>query len=65
MQKYQNNVVNQIGVPYAGALITVTLTATGALASVYSDNGVTAKANPFSTDSNGNVAHQIAHHVTV
>lgn len=53
MQKYFNNVVNRTGDVIPGALVTVTNTATGALASLFSDDGVTSTANPVVTDSNG------------
>ena len=53
MQKYFNNVTNRTGDVVPGAIVTVTLAATGALATIYSDNGVTPRANPITCDNNG------------
>jgi hypothetical protein len=53
MRKYFNNVTNRTGDVVPGARVTVTLSATGAMASIYSDDGVTAKANPMTADGNG------------
>ena len=53
MQKYFNNVTNRTGDVVPGAIVTVTLSATGALATIYSDNGVTTRANPITCDNNG------------
>lgn len=53
MQKYFNNVTNRTGDVVPGAIVTVTLTATGALATIYAGNGATPKANPITADNNG------------
>lgn len=54
MQKYFDNVTSRgAGIAVAGALVTVTVTATGALATIYADNGVTTKDNPLTTDPTG------------
>jgi hypothetical protein len=53
MQKYWNNVAGRSGRVIAGATVTVTNSATGAPAALYSDNGVTRKLNPVVTDVNG------------
>lgn len=47
MQKYSNNIQDQFGNELTGATITVRLHTGGALASIFSDDGVTPKANPF------------------
>lgn len=53
MQKYFDNVTNRSGDAVVNAQVTVTVTATGALATIYSDNGVTTKSNPMVVDTNG------------
>lgn len=53
MQKYFNNVQNTAGDAVPFAQVTVTLTATGATATIYSDNGITTKANPIVCDAKG------------
>lgn len=53
MQKYQDRVFSTAGQPIQGVLITVYLTGTSTLATLYSDNGVTITGNPVSTDVNG------------
>lgn len=53
MQKYQNNVTNNFGVPIQGASVLVTTYPAGATATIYSDNGVTPQANPMSTNNLG------------
>lgn len=53
MQKYFDNVTRTNGDAVAGARVTVTSTATGVLATIYSDNGVTTTANPITCDNNG------------
>jgi hypothetical protein len=53
MQKYFNNVVNRTGDVVVGALVTVTNTATGALAQLFIDDGITPGPNPVVTDNNG------------
>ena len=53
MQKYFNNVTDRSGNVVPGAVVTVTLSSSGALATIYSDNGVTPRANPITADNNG------------
>jgi hypothetical protein len=53
MQKYQNNVQDQFGNAITGVTVTIRTNPGGVLATIYSDNGVTAKANPFTNDSDG------------
>lgn len=53
MQKYFDNVVNRVGDVIPDASVYVTVTATGAAATLYSDDGVTTKANPTFTDNSG------------
>jgi len=53
MQKYQNNVVNSAGLAYAGATVLVQSYPALNTVSIYSDNSGTAKANPTTTDTNG------------
>lgn len=53
MQKYFDNVTNRSGGALPNATVTVTLTSSGALATIYSDNGVTTKTNPIQCDTNG------------
>lgn len=56
MQKYHDTVLSNSGAgpvkPVAGAEVTVT-TLAGDLATIYSDNGVTPKANPITTNDKG------------
>lgn len=52
MQKYFNNVANKNGRAVYNAFVTVSVHG-GALATIYSDNGVTTAPNPLSTDHNG------------
>jgi hypothetical protein len=52
MQKYFNTVANRAGAAVSNATVTVK-TQAGGFANLYSDNGVTTKANPVKTDSNG------------
>tara|TARA_R110002033_G_C3897243_1_gene239808 strand:- start:34090 stop:36003 length:1914 start_codon:yes stop_codon:yes gene_type:complete len=59
MKKYLNSVVakfdtTQSGNAATGTTITVRVNGTGAKAAIYSDNGSTAKENPFTVDSNAN-----------
>ena len=66
MQKYINNVVgispySYLGsVPVNSASVTVSNYPGGTLATLYSDNGVTTKANPVTTDSLGNFSFYAA-----
>lgn len=52
MQPYFNNVQDRKGNAIPGAFVQV-LTAAGAVATIYSDNGVTATSNPLTTDADG------------
>lgn len=53
MQNYFNNVINRYGDACQGIAITVTNASNDALASIFSDNGVTPAPNPLTTDANG------------
>lgn len=53
MQKYLNNVQDQFGNALSSVTVTVNELPGGAPATIYSDNGVTPKANPFTNDSDG------------
>ena len=53
MKRFGDSVINQSGKPVSGASVTVYLTGTSTLASLYSDDGVTACSNPVTTDSLG------------
>ena len=57
MTRFEGQVINQIGVPINGVTVTVRVAnatpGTGALATLYSDNGVTTTTNPVTADSNG------------
>lgn len=53
MQKYYNNVISASGKPVQGASVLVTVLSTGAVATIYSDNGVTTTTNPLTTDAYG------------
>lgn len=62
MQRYQNNFSKAQGNslrPVGGASVLVT-TIGGAVATIYSDNGVTTTANPLTTDANGMFAFYAA-----
>ncbi len=52
MQKYPGVVIDAKGGPLSGVTVQVNV-AGGSAATIYSDNGVTAKANPFVNDANG------------
>lgn len=60
MQKYQNNVQNRQGDAMPTAAVRVVTYPGGALATIYSDNGITPAANPLTTDSNGSFAFYAA-----
>ena len=60
MQKYQNNVQDRAGNAIYGATVTVLNYPSNTVATIYSDNGVTALANPFTTDKNGDLAFYAA-----
>lgn len=53
MQKYSNVARDQYGNIVTGVTITVYAKGTTDLSTIYSDDGVTGKANPFSNDSDG------------
>lgn len=55
MQRYLNVVQDNAGNALSGVSVTVNLTGTATLATLYSDNGVTPKVNPFTNDSDGTV----------
>ena len=62
MQRYQNNFSKAQGNslrPVAGASVLVT-TIGGAVATIYSDNGVTTTTNPLTADANGMFAFYAA-----
>ena len=50
MQRYTDNVINQNGVPVVGASILVLTHLTQAVATLYSDDGITATTNPVVTN---------------
>ena len=53
MQKYSDVVIGLSGSPLSGVTVTVKLAGTSTLATLYSDNGVTPKANPFVNEADG------------
>lgn len=53
MEKYRDTVLDQFGSPIEGAEVAVTVNATGAVPTIYSDDGVTETPNPIITDANG------------
>jgi hypothetical protein len=53
MRHYISQALLDVGKPAAGASITVFLPGTTTKATIYSDDGVTAKSNPFTADSYG------------
>lgn len=57
MFHYADVITNQFGLPLSGLSVTVRVAATpahtGALATIYSDDGVTTKANPMTTSAQG------------
>jgi hypothetical protein len=53
MQKYQNNVINSLGLPVAKATVTVYNYPSGGPATIYSDNGTTPTSNTLTADANG------------
>jgi hypothetical protein len=59
MKKYQDTVFGTGG-PVFGAVVTVYLTGTTTKPTIYSDNGVTPKANPMSTDVRGHYEFYVA-----
>lgn len=53
MQKYSNNVQDQYGNAIPSVTVTIRDNPGGSLSTIYSDNGVTPKSNPFTNDSDG------------
>lgn len=53
MRKYKNNIQDQYGNALPAVTITVRTNPGGALATIFSDNGVSAKSNPFINDTDG------------
>lgn len=53
MERYQNNLQDQFGNAIGGVTVTVRLVSGGALATLFSDDGVTGKTNPFTNDTDG------------
>lgn len=53
MQKYINNVQDTFGNAVSGVTVTIRTNPGGVLATIYSDDGVTTKSNPFTNDSDG------------
>jgi hypothetical protein len=60
VQKRIEFVLDQDGKPVAGATVQVNLYPGGGAATLYSDNGVTPKANPVTTDSKGRYEYYAA-----
>lgn len=60
MQKRIGLVIDDQGKPVSGATVKVTLYPGGGDATLYSDNGVTQKANPIATDSKGRYEYYAA-----
>lgn len=54
MQRYQNAALDALGNVIQGMTVSVFLQGTQTLATIFSDNGVTLKANPTTTDALGN-----------
>lgn len=53
MERYQNNIQDQFGNAISGVTVTVRRVSDGAIAAIFSDNGVTPKSNPFTNDLDG------------
>jgi hypothetical protein len=53
VERYQNNIQDQYGNAISGVTVTVRKVSDGSIASLFSDDGVTAKSNPFTNDSDG------------
>ena len=53
MQHYFNEVQDRNGNAIRGALVSVFISGSSTLATLYSDNGITPKTNPISTDESG------------
>jgi hypothetical protein len=60
MFKYEDVVQNATGDAVNAATVKILLTGTSTLATIYSDNGVTPKTNPFTTDSLGRFNFYVA-----
>lgn len=55
MQRFPTTLFGADGKPLGGATVTVKLGGTGTNASLYADDGITTKANPFTNDSDGSL----------
>lgn len=55
MERYRNVVSDSLGAPLSGVSVTVRIAGTVTAATIYSDDGTTPKANPFTNDSNGSL----------
>lgn len=53
MERYQNNLQDQFGNAIPTVTVTVRLVSDGSLATIFSDNSGTGKANPFTNDADG------------
>lgn len=53
MKKHFDTVISRTGTPVSGATVNVYAAGTTTPSTIYSDNGVTTKANPTSTNTNG------------
>ena len=53
MERYHNNVQDQFGNAIGSVTVTVRLVSSGAIASIFSDDGVTPKSNPFTSQGDG------------
>jgi len=53
MQKYQDVVIRTTGAVVAGASVLVQNSPAGTTATIYSDDGITVRSNPITTDANG------------
>jgi hypothetical protein len=53
MYHYQNSVTNQNGLPVVAAQVTINAAGTQTPATIYSDNGITVKTNPVTTNALG------------
>jgi len=59
LRHYIDSVLNTVGQPVANAIITINIHS-GGLATIYSDNGVTTKANPTTTSALGSFDFYVA-----
>src|SRR5262245_61320995 len=53
MKPFSANIFDRTGAPLGDVTVSVFLTGTQSLATIYSDNGITSKSNPFTTDALG------------